>query len=82
MISTEPLCTDPACLAKNPGPHGHLSMPDRQVTGEPVNDAIARMQAQQRAALESQRMFEAIFDHKPLVDTRTPADIRNGVRLQ
>lgn len=27
-------------------------------------------------ALESQRRFEACFDHVPLIDTRTPADVK------
>lgn len=29
--------------------------------------------------LASQRSFEAMFDHKPEIDTRTPRDIKNGV---
>lgn len=29
----------------------------------------------------SQAMFEAMIDHKPLVDTRTPKDIANGVQI-
>jgi hypothetical protein len=30
---------------------------------------------------QAQAQFEALFDHTPMVDTRTPADIRNGVTL-
>lgn len=32
------------------------------------------------AAAASQARFEAMFDHVPQIDTRTPADIRNGVK--
>jgi len=33
-----------------------------------------------KAALESQRMFEALFDHDPKVDTRTPAQVAEDYR--
>lgn len=44
--------------------------------GAYMASALAETEAER-----SQRLFEAMFDHKPRVDTRTPADIRNGVKL-
>jgi len=57
-------------------PASYAVLNSSQAKGRHTVSTTVTEQAPTAGALASQALFESLFDHTPMIDVRTPADVR------